>query len=370
MNKVITNAKIYTGEAVLENRNILVRNGHIVAVISELPQDIETIDLAGKNIAPGFIDIQINGGSDKYFSQTPDEETLEDIYQTCCEYGTPFILPTLISSPLPLILQAIDAVRNFREKHPGVLGMHLEGPYFNPAKRGAHHPDIVRKPTDDELKTIIEHGKDVIKLMTIAPEQFTEAQLDMLLESGITLSAGHTAMTYDQAQYYFGKGIQLVTHLYNAMTQMGHRECGVVGAVFDNENVYAPIILDGGHCHYAAARVAYRQKGNKLFLITDSAFLGRSKKQYDWEYGARKMVDGFYRDSEGNLAGAAISMPEAVKNAKEHLGVTLQHAVEMATSRVAYAVNMQEQIGFIKPGYPAYFTVFDDGFNKVASLVL
>ena len=370
MATAIINARIFTGDSVEDFSNIIIENGAVSALTNEFPADIPVIDLKGKNISPGFIDIQINGGREKYFSQTPDEDTLEDIYSACCDYATPFILPTLISSPLPVILKAIESVRRFKQKYPGVLGMHLEGPFFHPEKRGAHNPSIIRKPTDEELKTIISHGKDVIKVMTIAPEQFSESQLELLLESGILLSAGHTTMTYDQAQHCFRKGISLVTHLFNAMTQMGHRECGLVGAVFDNSDVYAPIILDGGHCHYAAARIAYRQKQDKLFLITDSSFLGRQKKRFGWEGFNIEMNDGFYRDQQGSLAGAAISMPEAVKNAVKHLGVTLQDAVEMATSRVALAIGMQDKIGYIKPGYLAKFAVFNHDFSQVQNLML
>ena len=370
MIKAIINARVFTGENVISGQNILVQHGTIVSVEPHLPQGVEIIDLDGKNIAPGFIDIQINGGRSKYFSQAPDEETLSDIYQTCCDYGTPFILPTLISSPLDVILKAIDAVRMFREKNTGVMGLHLEGPFLNPEKCGAHNPKIIRRPTNEELEIIIDRGKGVIKVITIAPECFTGEQIDMLLESGIILSAGHSQMNYDEAQQYFSKGIHLVTHLYNAMTQFGHRNCGTVGAVFDNKNVFAPIILDGGHCHYAAARIAYKQKGDKLFLITDSSFLGRHKERFDWDGLNIEMVEGYYRDKQGNLAGAAISMPEAVKNAVEHLGAPLQSAVEMATSRVARAIGMYKEIGFIKPGYPAKFVVFDDALSDVESLIL
>lgn len=359
----ITNARIFTGESIIETGNVLTEEEKIIAVNTEIPAGANVIDLKGGNLAPGFIDIQINGGSEKYFSQTPDTETLADIYNTCCDYATPFILPTLISSPTEVILEAIDAVREFRKERPGVLGMHLEGPFLNPSKHGAHDPLIIRKPTNAELEKIVLHGEDVIKVMTIAPEIFTNDQINMLLDSGVVLSAGHSEMTYDQAQYYFDKGIQLVTHLYNAMTQMGHRECGIVGAVFDSDNVFAPIILDGGHCNYAAARIALKQKEDKLFLITDSSFLGRQKKYFDWEGLNIEMTDGFYRDKTGNLAGAAISMPEAVKNVVDHLRASVQEAVEMATSRVARAIKMDDKIGFIKPGFPAKFVLFDDGLS-------
>ncbi|ANH80199.1 N-acetylglucosamine-6-phosphate deacetylase [Niabella ginsenosidivorans] len=368
--QVITNAVIYTGETVLKGYCILVDKNKIIAVQQELPGDAERIDLAGKNISAGFNDLQLNGGFDLYFSKQPDQRSLTDLYQAGVAFATPYFLTTLISSPRQTILEAIKAVREFHQQHPTMLGMHLEGPFMNPGKRGAHNPDIIRKPTDSELDEIIDLGADIIKVMTIAPECFTDAQLEKLLKTDIVLSAGHSMMTYEQAQKYFSMGITLVTHLYNAMTQMGHRECGTVGAVFDNDAVYAPIILDGGHCSYAAARIAHRQKGDKLFLISDAAFLGRRKKAMEWDGLSIKLVDGFYRDSAGNLGGAAISMPEAIKNAVDFAGISLQEAVEMATSRPAAAITMEDRIGFIKPGYPPVFSVFNNDLSEYETLDL
>lgn len=368
--QVITNAIIYTGEAVLEEHCILIDKNKIIAIQQELPDAAETIDLAGKNISAGFNDIQLNGGFDLYFSKQPDLSAIADLYQASVAFATPYFLTTLISSPQQTILEAIKTTREFHQQFPTMLGMHLEGPFMNPEKRGAHNKDIIRKPTDKELDEIIDLGGDIIKVMTIAPECFTDRQLEKLLQTGIVLSAGHSMMTYDQAQRCFSMGITLVTHLYNAMTQMGHRECGTVGAVFDNDSVYAPIILDGGHCSYAAARIAHRQKGAKLFLISDSAFLGRRKQAMEWDGLSIRLVDGFYRDSAGNLGGAAISMPEAIKNAVGFMGTSLQEAIEMATCRPADAIRMGDQIGYIRPGYPAVFSVFNNDLSGYATLNL
>ncbi|MCF3108922.1 N-acetylglucosamine-6-phosphate deacetylase [Niabella sp. CC-SYL272] len=368
--KAICNGIIYTGGEVLTNHCILVDKGRILAVQKEMPEAAESVDLKGKNISAGFIDIQLNGGADRYFSKDPDAETLQDMYQASRAYATPFFLTTLISSPQETIHMAIEAIRRFNEVQPGTLGMHLEGPFMNPAKRGAHNERIIRKPTDRELDEIIEWGRGVIQVMTIAPECFTDAQLERLLKTDIVLSAGHSMMHYEQAQRYFSMGIHLVTHLYNAMTQMGHRECGLVGAAFDNDAVYAPIILDGGHCHYAAARIAYRQKRDKLFLISDASFLGRRKPRFDWAGLDIEMTNGYYRDKAGSLAGAAISMPEAIKNAIDFVGASLQEAVEMATCRPARAIRMEDHIGFIKKGYPAVFSVFDDRLTAYETLDL
>lgn len=368
--KAIINCNVFTGEEVTKEGFILVDNNKILTVGTGNAGDVEKIDLLGKNISAGFIDAQLNGGYTRYFSQTPDTQTLSEMLLASSYYGTPYFLPTLITSPEQVILDAIDAVKSFRETHPTVLGMHLEGPFINPDKRGAHSATIIRQPTNQELKTIIKKGSDVIKVMTIAPECFSDYQLDMLLETGIVLSAGHSMMTYEQAQYYFDKGIQLVTHLYNAMTQFGHRNPGMIGAVFNNENVFAPIILDGGHVHFAAAKAAYIQKREKLFLISDASFLGRKKTSLDWKGLHIKMVDGYYRDNFGNLAGAAISLPEAAKNAIIHLKLPLQSAIEMCTSRVAQAIKMADKIGYIKPGYPAVFTTFDNQLKEIKTLIL
>lgn len=370
MKQAIVNGIIHTGDAILNNAVVIIENGSILSVQNEIPKDIEIIDLKGSHLSAGFIDIQINGGEKHYFSQYPTEETIQDINDSSLKYGTTHTLPCLISSSKETILKGIEAVRDYKIKHNnGVLGMHLEGPFLNPLKRGAHSLDQVRKPTNSELEEIIRHGKDVIKVITIAPECFSEEQLDMLLESGIVISAGHSTMTYKEAQYYFSKGIKLVTHLFNAMTQFGHREPGLVGATFENEAVYAPIILDGAHCDYAAARLAYKLKKDKFFLITDAAFLGRKVSNFKWENFDAHLENGFYRNEEGNLAGASISMEEAVRNAYENLGVSLDEAIKMATCRVASAIKMEDTLGKIKQGYPASFVRFNDDFSKVESLI-
>lgn len=368
MKQAIVNGIVHTGEAI-NNDVIIIENGIITSVQKEIPKDVQLIDLKGEHIAAGFIDIQINGGEKRYFSQTPTEETIQDIYETSLNYGTTHVLPCLISSSNETILQGIEAIRNYKAKYNnGVIGMHLEGPFLNPLKRGAHSINQVRKPTNSELEEIIRHGKDVIKVITIAPECFTEEQLDMLLESRIVISAGHSTMTYKEAQYYFSKGIKLVTHLFNAMTQFGHREPGLVGATLENETVYAPVILDGAHCDYAAARLAYKLKQDKFFLISDAAFLGRKVSSFKWENFNAHLENGFYRNEEGNLAGASISMKEAVQNAFNHLNVSADQAIKMATCCVASAINMEDQLGKIKPGFPASFVTFNANLSQLETL--
>lgn len=369
MKQAIINATVHTGDEILNNGVIIIENGKILSVQKEIPTDMERIDLKGSHISAGFIDIQINGGEQYYFSQFPNEKTIQDIYNSSLKYGTTHTLPCLVSSSNETIHQGIEAIRNYKAKYNnGVMGMHLEGPFLNPLKRGAHSINQVRKPTNSELEEIILYGKDVIKVITIAPECFTDKQLDMLLESGIFISAGHSTMTYREAQYYFSKGIKLVTHLFNAMTQFGHREPGLVGATFENEAVFAPIILDGAHCDYAAARLAYKLKKDKFFLISDAAFLGRKVSNFKWDSFDAHLDNGFYRNEEGNLAGASISMEEAVQNAFNHLHVSADEAIKMATCRVASAINMEHQVGKIKSGFPASFVTFNNDLSAIKTL--
>jgi N-acetylglucosamine-6-phosphate deacetylase len=370
MKHAIVNGIIHTGDEIINKGVVIIENGIIVSVQNEVPEAVDLIDLKGKHLSAGLIDIQINGGEKHYFSQSPTEETIQDIYETSLKYGTTHTLPCLISSSNETIHQGIEAIRNYREKHKnGVLGMHLEGPFLNPLRRGAHSVNQVRKPTNSELEEIIRYGKDVIKVITIAPECFTDEQLTMLLESGIVVSIGHTIITYDEAQYYFSKGIKLVTHLFNAMTQFGHREPGLVGATFENDSIYAPIILDGAHCDYASARIAYKLKKDKLFLISDATFLGRKIQNFNWESFDAHLENGFYRNDEGNLAGATISMEEAVKNAFTHLNVSVDEAIKMATCQVASAIKMDKEIGKIKKGFPAHFVTFNDDLSLVETLL-
>ena len=371
MQQAIINSTIHTGDEIIKDKVIIIENGIIKSLQKEVPENCTLVDLQGNNIAAGFIDIHINGGEQFHFSQSPTEEAIHDIYKSSLQYGTTHVLPCLISSSHENILKGIEAMKNYRTKYNnGVMGMHLEGPFISPVKRGAHLAKYVRKPTNGELEEIIRYGKGIIKLITIAPECFTDEQLEMLTESGIVVASGHSNATYEEAQYGFSKGIQLITHLFNAMTQFGHRSPGLVGATLMNEAVFAPIILDGAHCDYAAARLAYKLKKDKLVLISDALFLSKNVKVFKWDEFNAHLEDNFYRNEEGNLAGAAISMADAVRNAVLHLDVLVGEAIKMATCRVAAAIKMDNQVGKIKVGFPAGFVKFSNNLELIEAMVL
>lgn len=359
MTDTIFAAKIYTGTTVLQNHILKIVDGKI----KNIEPGIATPEAKSvHSIAAGFVDIHINGGRKFHFTDKADQETVIDIALSSRAVGTGYTLPALITSPLENIFKGIDAVRAHMQEYPelGVLGIHLEGPFMNPLKRGAHLLEYIKKPTDAELNAIIKYGKDVISMITIAPELFKSDQIKLLLDSGITVSLGHSNATYEEASKAFAQGVHLVTHLYNAMSSFSHRSPGLVGAAFDHPLVYAPIILDGAHCDFSAASIAYKIKRDKLFLISDALFVDREVKSFKWGLFDAELKNDQYINSDGNLAGAAISLGEGVSNAVKKVGIPLQEAVEMATIRPAIALGIDQSVGRIEKGYPALFTVFDD----------
>mgnify|MGYP001009135582 CR=1 FL=1 len=369
MSQSIFAKTVFTGNEILKDQLITVENNKIIGIKHALSPDGASEVV---NLAPGLFESHINGGEKYHFTQRADEDTIDDIYQSGLTTGVAFVLPTLITSPQENILKGIEAVRSYQLKNPnsGVLGMHLEGPFLNPVKRGAHIAEFVRKPTNQDLEEIIRYGKGIIKLITIAPEMFTEEQLQMLLYSGIKVSAGHSNATYEEASKAFDQGVSLVTHLYNAMSSFGHREPGLVGATFDNKSVYAPIIIDNVHCTYAAARIAYKVKKEMLFLISDALFLNEKVKHFKWEEFDATLTQGKYINTDGNLAGATISLSDAIRNAVYEVGIPLQEAIEMATIRPAKALGLESSIGQIAVGYPATFTTFDDQLQNFSVVKL
>jgi N-acetylglucosamine-6-phosphate deacetylase len=367
--KAFFNAIIHTGSTMLHNHCLLVENGIIKGLEKEIPDGALPVDLQGRHVAAGLIDMQINGGHERYFAETPDAETLNDMYQSSAAEGAAWIFPCLISSPFNNMLQAIEAVQTFQRKERGVCGIHLEGPYINPEKRGAHPLSHLRPPQTKELEMIIERLNGLPAIMTIAPELFTHAQLDLLLRAGVQLSIGHSMLGYEEAMRCFDRGIQLVTHLYNAMPAFHHRAPGLIGAALDHINVYTPLVLDGAHCHYAAARLAWQLKKEKTLLISDGSFLGRQKKEFQWGDFNMQLRDGYYRNEAGDLAGSAISMKDAVHNAIHEVGIAAEEAVKAASTRVADALRLNSIFGRIENGYPARFIVFDTGFVHPQTLI-
>jgi N-acetylglucosamine-6-phosphate deacetylase len=354
----LKNAKIFTSEEVIDDQIILVEGDKISKILSEenVDSDIQVIDLKGFNVAPSFIDIQIYGGGGSLYNSKTTEETIQNTYLEIRRQGTTHFQITLSSVPLDKMLEAIEVAKNYlKNGGKGLVGLHLEGPFFSFPKRGAHVAEFIRKPSNEELKIIIQACEGLPTYMTIAPEEFTDEQLEMLLESDIIIAAGHSSATYKQAKNAFQKGIKRVTHLFNAMSQLQGREPGLVGAAYHSE-AWASIIPDGIHVDFASIQISKKMMGKRLFIITDAVT--------DDTSGDYKFVHAgtHYTDTKGTLSGSALTMIQGVKNCVEKVEISLEESLRMASTYPAEVLDLDHRLGKIKPDYQANMVIFDDNF--------
>lgn len=365
MQTAYINARIFTGETLLEKASILVEQQKIMEVGTPAPfgNDVEIVDLQGFFIAPALIDLQIYGGNGKLFNNEPTAESIQKTWETVRAGGASHFQITLSCSPLETMWSAIEACREYWVAGgQGLLGLHLEGPYFNAEKRGAHPLQHIRKSDPAEVAEFIERGKGVVRYMTLAPEKMDDTSLDLLLQSDILLAAGHSNATFREAQYGFEKGIGRVTHLFNAMSAFQGREPGLVGAAFDRKP-WTSIIADGIHCDFNSLRISKELLREKLFLISD-AVTESLTGDYRFHFSGDRYVD-----ESGVLAGSALTMWQAVKNVVQFAGIPLQEALRMGSTYPALVINEGHRLGKIAPGYAAHFVVFDDALELQKVLI-
>ncbi|GAA4448054.1 N-acetylglucosamine-6-phosphate deacetylase [Nibrella saemangeumensis] len=368
MNATFHNATIFTGSELLPNMSVHINYGRILAISYGVLDGEHIVDLQGNYLLPGFVDLQLYGGSQQYLNEHPTAETVRHIYETHRKNGTTSVVPTLYSTSHQVILRAIEAVRTVQRENPfGVLGLHVEGPYINPEKRGAHSLNYVRQPNDSELGELFDQGADVIKLLTIAPEIFSEEQLDKLFNlansTSTLLSLGHSNATYQQATNAFNSGIPLATHLYNAMRGFESREPVTIGAIFDHPSVRASLIADGFHCDPVAIRIAHRQLGNRLFLISDATFANPPRPELAYEDFIIRYENDRYTNQEGKLAGSSITLLDAVKVCVDKAGLPLTEALRMASTTPAEIIGAATTLGRVQTGYVANLVVLDQALS-------
>jgi N-acetylglucosamine-6-phosphate deacetylase len=373
---LLTNCIIHTGSAILHKHSILIESRKIKSLIQESEQEkfssIEQINLKGNYVVPGFIDLQLNGGGGVFFTQHINEESIEEIYKIYLEFGTTSFLPTLISTTFENIISAIEVTKNYMRKQENVVfGLHIEGPFFNVKKRGAHAEKFIRKPSDEEINIITEKGKGIVKLITLAPEVVSEKQIRTLVDAGINVSAGHTNCTYAEAIHAFDSGVNGVTHVFNAMSQFSSRSPGLVGAFLDHDKVWGGIIVDGIHSDFASVRIAHKLRKGKLFIVSDASYVKhpRHLKEFNFGFGKLHYENGKYLTEEGNLAGVSISMLESLQNCIKYVGIDLEEAVKMASTYPAEYIGVDHYLGKIKEGYTANLVVLnkDLGIEKIFS---
>ena len=357
------NGRVLSERGFEPDLSVIVEDGYIVAVLpGPPPGGAQVVDLQGRYLAPGFIDTQVNGGGDVLFNDAPTVEGLRTIAQAHRRFGTTGMMPTLISDDVEVMLRAIAAVREaIAQGVPGILGIHLEGPYLAPARKGVHDPDKFHTPGEDELDRIasLDNGKT---LLTLAPERFDDATLRALAARGVLLSAGHTAADYERLRAAFANGVRGVTHLFNAMTPLGSREPGGVGACIDDPNAWCGVIVDGEHVHDASLRIAIAAKPRgKIMLVTDAMPpVGGASEDFVLYGETMTCRDGKCTTASGTLAGSALDMAGAVRNTVQRLGLPLEEACRMASTYPAQFLGLDGELGKILPGYRADLVALDD----------
>ncbi|MDG2525963.1 N-acetylglucosamine-6-phosphate deacetylase [Stenotrophomonas sp. HITSZ_GD] len=374
MTIALRNGNILTDDGFRNDLAVLVEEGRIIALA---PLDdarvaaAVAVDLQGHTLLPGYIDAQVNGGGGYLFNNTPDVQALAGIARAHRRFGTTGLLPTLISDDAAVMEKAIAAVAEAIDAGvPGILGIHLEGPYIAPARKGTHDASKFRVPDTGEV-AMAASLRNGVTLLTLAPEQVPADTVRALVAGGVIVAAGHTAGSYEQVREGLAAGITGFTHLYNAMSPLQGREPGAVGAALEDADCWCGIIVDGVHVHPASLRVALAAKPRgKLFLVTDAMPpVGADDPSYSLYGEIITAVDGVVRNAAGALAGSALDMATAVRNSVRLLGLPLEEAARMASTYPAQFLGLGERYGRIAPGYHADLVLVDDDLQVVATWI-
>jgi N-acetylglucosamine-6-phosphate deacetylase len=365
-------SRVLTPAGFQPNWCVLVGGGLIVDAMpsAKCPAHLEQRELEG-DLLPGFIDLQVNGGGGVLFNDHPTVDGIVAMGKAHRRFGTTGFLPTLISDDLGTMERAIRAVDSAIERGiPGVLGIHIEGPFLNPARKGIHDASKFRILDEQALQLLasLRHGR---VLVTLAPELAPPGAIRVLVDRGVVVAAGHTAATYDDIQAAFAEGLSGFTHLFNAMTQLGSREPGSVGAALENRPSWCGLIVDGHHVHPATLRIALAAKGaERLALVTDAMPTVGSDQNFFRLAGQRIECDGDRCiASDGTLAGSNLNMAAAVRNAVRLMGVNVATAVRMASEVPASVMGLGAERGLIRAGMRADMVLIDTGNNVVETWI-
>jgi len=362
MKTAFINGTIFTGTEKISGKTLLIEDNKIVSISSpdSLSEETKVIDCKDLIIAPGLIDLQIYGGGGFLFSNEPTESVLHSIINGLVATGTTGFLITLATNSMEVFRKAIKVVK--ANPHPALLGLHLEGPYINPEKRGAHIIEFIKRPETKEVEELLKEADGVIKMMTLAPEMCDPEIIKLLKDNGVIISAGHSNATFDQAVTGFENGITTTTHLFNAMSPLHHRETGLPGATYQSKNAFASIIADGIHVDYNTLAISKKVMGERLFLITDAV-----EEVKEGAYVHVKQKDRFTLP-DGTLSGSCLTLLQAVKNCVEHVGIPLEEALRMASTYPAKLIEAID-LGKTEPGYKANLTIFSRDYESKFTVV-
>ena len=361
--RALLNARVLVDGHFAEGLAVLVDGDRIAAVLphADVPASAERIDLDGAMLVPGFIDTQVNGGGDMLFNDAPTVDTIRRIGAAHARFGTTGFLPTLISDDLDVIRAGVAAVEDAIEQGvPGVLGIHIEGPFINVARKGIHAADKIRSLDEEGIAVLcsLRRGKT---LVTLAPELVEAATIQRLAACGIVVAAGHTAGSFQAISQAIEAGVTGFTHLFNAMSQLGNREPGAVGAALHDEKVWCSLIVDGVHVSPVTLKLALRCKPIDRFVLVSDAMPTTGGTAAGFSLNGRwiQAAGGRLVDEQGTLAGADLSMLAAVRNAHQMLDLPLAQAVAMASTHPAKFLAIGHQLGRIAPGQVASLLALD-----------
>jgi N-acetylglucosamine-6-phosphate deacetylase len=361
----LVNGRILAGERIVSGQTVLLAQGRIEGVLPAADprcRDAASVDLEGHILLPGFIDVQVNGGGGVLFNDDPSLESIRAIGAAHRRFGTTGFLPTLISDDLDTIGQAIAAVQASLDAGlPGPLGIHIEGPFLNWARRGVHDPKHLRRLDNGVISLLcsLRGGRTVL---TLAPEMTTTGMIAQLAASGILLSAGHSDANFAQTSAAIAHGVRGFTHLFNAMAPLAPREPGIVGAALFDANTWCGIIVDGHHVDPVMLKLALRCKRHDKFMLVTDAMppVGSPEPSFVLQGRTIHVKDGVCRDENGTLAGTGLDMATAVRNAVSLLGLEIAEAARMASEYPAAFLGLDGELGRIAPGYRANLALLDD----------
>ena len=363
----LTNGRVLTPDGLQDDLNVVIEDGLIATILPRGEGRGDVHDLQGHILAPGFIDTQVNGGGGVLFNDDPTAEGVAAIGAAHRRFGTTGFLPTLISDDLEVIDHAIDAVEDAISKGvPGVLGIHIEGPFLNVRRKGIHDSSKFRVLEESQVQrlTRLKGGRTMI---TLAPEMTTSDMIRRLVAAGAVVSAGHTDADHATMRAALDAGLTGVTHLFNAMSQLGNRAPGVVGAALEDQAAWCGLIVDGHHVDPVTLKLALRCRPHDRFmLVTDAMPSVGGQSDHFHLQGRRILVrNGACRDENGVLAGSDLDMASAVRNSVQMLGLDLPTAVMMAGAAPAAFLGMQDQRGLITPGQAADLVLLDEGLSPM-----
>jgi N-acetylglucosamine-6-phosphate deacetylase len=364
----LVNGRLLTDRGIVADRSLLIDGTRIEALVDPNDarcRDATRVDLDGQLLLPGFIDVQVNGGGGVLFNDDPSVESIRAIGAAHRRFGTTGFLPTLISDEPDTIGRAIAAVQSALDAGvPGVLGVHIEGPFLNSARRGVHDSRYMRV-LDASSVPLLGRLKGGRTLLTLAPEMTTPGLIAALTAQGILVSAGHSEASFAQTMAAIASGLRGFTHLFNAMARFEPRAPGIVGAALYDANTWCGIIVDGHHVDPVVLKLALRCKSHARFmLVTDGMpAVGSADSTFLLQGRAIRVIDGVCRDEHGVLAGTALDMAGALRNAVSLLGLDLPSAARMASEYPAEFLGLGAELGRIAPGYRANLTLIDDQFS-------